>query len=60
VFSADAERTKPRNPDAISNRYRRMAENLGIDTHIFSTATSSARSAGPLTCALTTRPTPFA
>ena len=25
---------KPRNPDSISNRYRRMAENLGIDTHI--------------------------
>jgi integrase len=34
VFSADPARTKPRNPDAISNRYRRMAEHLGIDTHI--------------------------
>ncbi len=34
VFSADPARQKPRNPDSISNRYRRMAENLGIDTHI--------------------------
>ena len=34
VFSADPARHKPRNPDAISNRYRRMAENLNIDTHI--------------------------
>ena len=34
VFSADPARHKPRNPDAISNRYRRMAENLDIYTHI--------------------------
>lgn len=34
VFSADPARSRPRNPDGISNRYRRMAENLGIDTHI--------------------------
>jgi integrase len=34
VFSADPARQRPRNPDSISNRYRRMAENLGIDTHI--------------------------
>jgi len=34
VFSADPSRTKPRNPDGISNRYRRMAEHQGIDTHI--------------------------
>ena len=34
VFSADPARTRPRNPDGISNRYRRMAEYLGIDTHI--------------------------
>jgi len=34
VFSADPARTKPRNPDGISDRYRRMAEHLGIDTHI--------------------------
>ena len=34
VFSADPAYHKPRNPDAISNRYRRMAENLDIDTHI--------------------------
>jgi integrase len=34
VFSADPAWSRPRNPDAISNRYRRMAENLGIDTHI--------------------------
>jgi len=34
LFSADSEFAKPRNPDAISNRYRRMAANLDIDTHI--------------------------
>jgi integrase len=34
VFSADPAHVKPRNPDGISNRYRRMAEHLGIDTHI--------------------------
>jgi integrase len=34
VFSADPARHRPRNPDAVSNRYRRMAENLGVDTHI--------------------------
>jgi integrase len=34
VFSADPACRKPRNPDSISNRYRRMAEILGIDTHI--------------------------
>jgi len=34
VFSADPARGRPRNPDSVSNRYRRMAENVGIDTHI--------------------------
>lgn len=34
VFSADPTFTIPRNPDAISNRYKRMTRNLGIDTHI--------------------------
>jgi integrase len=34
VFSADPTFDRPRNPDAISNRYKRMARNLGIDTHI--------------------------
>jgi integrase len=34
VFSADPTYSKPRNPDGISNRYRRMAANLDIDTHI--------------------------
>lgn len=34
VFSADPAYSRPRNPDGISNRYSRMAANLGIDTHI--------------------------
>jgi integrase len=34
VFSADPARQKSRNPDSISNRYRRMVENLSIDTHV--------------------------
>jgi integrase len=34
VFSADPSFGKPRNPDAISTRYKRMAGHQGIDTHI--------------------------
>ena len=34
IFSADPTFATPRNPDAISNRYKRMARNLDIDTHI--------------------------
>lgn len=34
VFSASPDRSTPRNPDGISTRYRRMADKLGIDTHL--------------------------
>ncbi len=32
VFSADPESLTPLNPDSVSQRYKRMADSLGIDT----------------------------
>jgi len=34
VFSANCNLSTPRNPDSISTRYKRMANKLGIDTHL--------------------------
>jgi integrase len=33
-FSATAERSRPRNPSAMSHRFKRLVDALGIDTHL--------------------------
>ena len=34
VFSAAPDRSRPRNPSAMSHRFKRLADRLGIDAHL--------------------------